>query len=653
MARELEIKVQQDHIESLTRSSGINAIAELMWNSLDADATEIRINYRTNVLGKYEYITVEDNGHGLSYQLAEDVFQKLGGSDKKEDKTSPGGRIYHGKEGKGRYKAFALGDLVYFDSYKNINKKTSNYFSIAISRDSLKNPEIEDLQILNEEKSGFKVTINNINDKVANEIFLKDNLRELEEIFASYYLSYPYFQIIVNNRKIDFDNLIKFQQSETIKVSVNNLYYSFEIKIVEWIFDNKKKTYLCNEKGIPFLEKRLGIRSSLPISIFIQSVFIESLHRQNELNLAELNPFLLDVIEQSKKFAREYARKRLHFYSREFINELKMENLYPYYDNATDNVEIAKRQVFDIVALQINECLPSFSEQDNKSKKLILTLIKEALENDSSSLKKILTEVIGLPDEKKEELAEILEKTSLENIIDTMRLVTNRLDFLNALELLIYDPEHSKKIKERKHLHKIIVKETWIFGEDYTLGADDLTLKNVLKQYLKYLGREDFEEIVNSDDNSDLETIPDVCFWKQYNLGKADYFENLVIELKRPTKDAGFTELTQIDSYASKVSNDTRFPKEKTKWTFMLLVREIKDEIKTKVEQKHRRYGHVTESENVDVFIYRWSDIIQTARAKYKYIRDKLNLNLQTNEDALSLLREKYKQYLPDEFEII
>jgi len=652
MAKELEIQVQQDHIESLTKSNGINALSELIWNSLDADATEIRINYEKNQIGHYNYISIEDNGNGLSYQMAENVFQKLGGSNKKEDKTSPSGRSYHGKEGKGRYKALALGELVSFESCQQNNENSHNYFNVTISLDNLKKPKISDIQFVNGAKKGFKVTIENINAKTANEIFLnKNDFRELEEKFALYYLRYPYFQIFINNQKIDFDNLIKNQYSETLKIEVGNYFYSFEIKIIEWNFDNKRKTYLCNENGIPFLETNFGIRSNgIPISIFIQSIFIETLHRQNELNLAELNPTLSNVIEKAKVIARDYVRKRLHYYSKEFISELKTANLYPYTEEPKDNVETAKRQVFDIVALQINEYLPTFNEQDDKSKKFILSLVKEALENNTASFQKILTEVIGLPDDKKEELAEILEQTSLENIIDTMRLVTDRLDFLNGLELLIYDPEHSINVKERKHLHKIVVNETWIFGDDYTYGADDLTLKNVLKQYLKYLGREDFEEVVDTQDNSDLETIPDICLWRQYNLGKADCFENLIIELKRPTKDAGFDEKTQIESYATKVSNDSRFPKEKTKWTFILLVRDIKDELKNSVEQAHRRYGHIMETEYVNVFILRWSDIIQAARAKYKYIKDKLDLNFQTNENALSLLREKYKQYLPEDF---
>lgn len=37
-------------------------------------------------------------------------------------------------------------------------------------------------------------------------------------------------------------------------------------------------------------------------------------------------------------------------------------------------------RVFDIVALQVNEYLSLFGDQDNKGKKLTLSLIKEALE---------------------------------------------------------------------------------------------------------------------------------------------------------------------------------------------------------------------------------------------------------------------------------
>lgn len=650
MSRDLLISVEQDHIESLTRASGITAILELIWNALDADATEIRINITKNALGGFDQLVIQDNGHALPYPAAEDVFQKLGGSEKKNKTLSPKGRSYHGKEGKGRYKSFALGDLISFESIYSDNGN-SKKFDISIDRNNLRSPKISDVATIDKVDSRFTVKIFNVDDKNVEQISSDEGKLELEEKLATYYISYPDFKIYINNQALVFDNLIKNTAEEPITIETEpDISYPFKIRIVEWNFENKKKTYFCNLKGIPFKEANLGVRSSLPISIFIQSHYIEKLHRDNRLDLFELDNNLNLVFEEAKRFARKYVRDRLHHYSKEFIADLKKEKIYPYTDEANDEIEIAKRQVFDIVALNINEYLPDFNEQNRQSKQLTLRLIKEALENDSNTLQLILSEIIGLPDEKREDLKELLEVTSLENMIDITKDITNRLNFLNALELLIYDPEHSKNVKERKHLHKILINETWIFGDEYTYGADDITLKNVLKEYLKALGREDYEEIVAEESNDDLQTIPDVCLWKQFNLGKYDNHENLVIELKKPTVDAGFSQLQQIQSYAQKVQKDARFPKETTKWKFILLVRDVKEEIEPQLKQQHRAYGHVLESENLDVWVIKWGYIIQKARARYEFVKEKLNISFKDNSNALELLRNKYKQYLPEEF---
>ncbi|WP_276133581.1 ATP-binding protein [Polluticoccus soli] len=652
MSKDLTITVEQDHIESLTRANGITALSELIWNALDADATEVRVNYHKNALGKYEKIVVQDNGHGLEYTKAEEVFKRLGGSQKKSQPTSPNGRPYHGKEGKGRYKSFALGDLVQFESIYSENG-SSKTFNLTIDRNTLRKPILGDLKSLpSKASSSFVVTIHNIDDKVADEAFRKESRSDLQEKFASYHISYPDFQIVINGQNLEFDNLKRNTFEKDIdEVLIEDKRYTFKIKVIEWNFDNKKKTYLCGDKGIPFKEIALGIRSSLPISIFIQSDYIEKLHRENKLVLSEMDENVEAIYNEAKKIARNYVRERLHFYSKEFINDLKREKVYPYTDEAVNDVEIAKRQVFDIVALQVNEYLPSFNEQDIASKKLTLMLLKEALESNTSSLQKILAEVVGLPDDKRDELADLLEKTSLENIIDTMKELTDRLTFLRALELLIYDPEHSKSVLERRHLHKIIVKETWVFGDEYTYGADDITLQNVLRQYLKELGREDFEEVVKSEDNSQLQTIPDVCLWKQFSTGAGKSYINLVVELKKPDVDAGFDQLRQIQSYAQKVIKDSRFPKENTKWVFILLTRNIKDEIEPQVGQQHREYGHVTEHSNADVWVLPWGNIIQKAKIRYQYVKDKVNINFSDNENALALLKEKYSEYLPENFD--
>jgi DNA-binding transcriptional MerR regulator len=499
---------------------------------------------------------------------------------------------------------------------------------------------------------GFKIAINNVNIKSVGEAVNFENRREFEEKFASYWFNYPNFKIFFNSTQLNFESIICRSDQKEVTITFNELTYRFILKIIEWRVESKKKTYLCNSKGIPYKETNLGIRSSIPISMFIQSNYIEKLHRNNLLDINELDDVLNKAYIEAKKFAKDYVRQRLHQYSKEFISELKEKGLYPYKGPAENIIEETKRQVFDIVALQINEHLPNFNDQDDISKKLTLSLIREALENDSKSLKRILSEVIELPEDKRDELSDLLEKTSLSSMIDTMTEIKNRLNFLTDLEEIIYDSDINKNFKERKHLHKIVKNETWIFGDEYTYGVDDVTLKNVLKAYLRDgLKREDFEEIVNSEDNSNLQTIPDVCLWHQYNLGSAGK-ENLVIELKKPTVDAGWDEKTQIESYASKVVNDSRFTKEKTRWKFLLVTREIKPEIEHFLHQQNRKYGQIVVGDNYEIFILPWGHIISESKLRHDYIKEKLNLNLEDDDSGLSYIKSKYAEYLPNDFAV-
>jgi hypothetical protein len=70
------------------------------------------------------------------------------------------------------------------------------------------------------------------------------------------------------------------------------------------------------------------------------------------------------------------------------------------------------------------------------------------------------------------------------------REITDRLDFLASLEKLVFDPELKQRTLERKQLHRIIANETWIFGEEYALTADDPSLRTALKEHIAELGRD-------------------------------------------------------------------------------------------------------------------------------------------------------------------
>jgi len=134
----VSVQVQGDHLETLTCTRApVDAVAELVWNSLDADATLVRVHLDWNPLGGLKAVRVSDNGHGLVYDEAIAAFEKLGGSWKKgAGRTRGKGRLLHGKYGKGRFRAFALGDTVEWKTRYADNGGVSAY-AITGRRSSL------------------------------------------------------------------------------------------------------------------------------------------------------------------------------------------------------------------------------------------------------------------------------------------------------------------------------------------------------------------------------------------------------------------------------------------------------------------------------------------------------------------------------------
>jgi hypothetical protein len=60
--KRVSVSVQNDYLERMSKTRPINAVAELVWNSLDADADKIKVKLFENDMGGLEKLTVADNG---------------------------------------------------------------------------------------------------------------------------------------------------------------------------------------------------------------------------------------------------------------------------------------------------------------------------------------------------------------------------------------------------------------------------------------------------------------------------------------------------------------------------------------------------------------------------------------------------------------
>ncbi len=208
-----------------------------------------------------------------------------------------------------------------------------------------------------------------------------------------------------------------------------------------------------------------------------------------------------------------------------------------------------------------------------QAKALSLRAIRVAVERDPSSIEFIFQEVLKLPAEKIEEFRELLERTSLPVLVDAMRLVTGRLEFLAGLEMLLFDPGHAPKVLERAHLHKMIESEPWLFGEEFAMHVSDRGLAALLEAYIGLLGREDLVTEPVTDDDGKPRRI-DFLFGRALELNR-NRREHLVVEIKRPSVVVGRDEMLQIEDYSAAVVADSRFDIETVDWDFVLVATDL------------------------------------------------------------------------------
>lgn len=117
--KSVNVEITQEHFDRSIKGSPKEAVKELIWNACDADAKNIEVSFDYDGIAGAESVSdiyVKDDGHGIAIDHIEEYFGKYGRSQKTYSDKSPGGRIYHGKLGQGRYKSLAAGNFLDWDS---------------------------------------------------------------------------------------------------------------------------------------------------------------------------------------------------------------------------------------------------------------------------------------------------------------------------------------------------------------------------------------------------------------------------------------------------------------------------------------------------------------------------------------------------------
>lgn len=622
MTERFVVEVDADQFDRLARPTRpLAGIEELIWNALDAEAESVVVTIDRTALDGVDTVVVTDDGHGMSHDDTTRDFSKLGGSWKKTRPTSKNGkRPLHGREGSGRFRAFALGSTV---EWTSVAEDGLGKLQRTVVTGSLTSSEFSVTDAV-ELATGSPGTVVRITDprEHAHRILSDDAPTWLVTRFAVYLVKYPSLTISFDGHSLDPAEILQSQTEIELDASLGGEYGAPTLRIMEWKPEAKAITptlMLCDAGGVALHEITDGIDKASGVRFTAYVIWAGFSEHVNDLLLGELgHPVLSPIIDAARAAIREFLDTRLSERRAEQIEQWKADRVYPYKEAPKTPVEVQEREVFDVVAA----AAASAVAKEPKAARLSLSLIKEALAQPPGALHRVLKEVLELTPEQLADFDLLLDRTTLASIIYTSKVVVDRLEFLEDLEGMLFDLGKKEKLLERTQLHRMLANgRTWIFGDEYALAVDDLGLTKVLEAHYELLGI----DAAVTEPVTDIEghtRLVDLMLSKATLL--ADRREHLVVELKRPSVTLTMDELSQITNYAIAVSSDARFNADGVSWEFWLVGDDMDAAVQQLVSQTGQPPGLYVQRGNYRIWVRRWADLLEENRQRLHFYRDHL-----------------------------
>jgi hypothetical protein len=621
-----------------------DALCELINNSMQAKSTEIKIEAdlvdddegpNPDPFTEYRII---DNGEGVA---TSDFDQKIF-EIATEVKNS---------KGIGRFAAFQIGSTVIIDStaLDNQIKKYTNT-SVKLDANLLKTNNIaeNDIEIENSElerkpkTTFYKVTIRDFWNEIEKEKYPKRKLSpklipgNLEEAIFLRYSSYivtDKITFLVNKKKISKEDFLvgeiendnfeyTFSDDSTEQVSLEYVNYKGKKKkvILAYRVDNNEIKTIAYEDslGIDYPDESSWV-------VYIDcNYFNAKTDAIRNMPLDDLDEDLAKLKRQVKNTVRDFIKNKHKDYF-VFVEKLKGDKYYPYKGGSSSS---SKEYTFNHLAYFIEEDYLLIRNEDDK-RKIIYPLLDRAMSN--GDIIDILENILSLDNEKVKLFKELLEISYLPEIIRFTTELAKKQIFLEFLNAIVYG-DTGKFLKERSQLHKIIEKNLWIFGEEYSTTPilfSDKSLKNNLDElrskYFKYQKSEDDENFNDITDKSILD-ITDLFFYNEKPLDNGKR-EIMIVELKAPIVKISQKELDQVDRYKFDIEHLDKFSKHQNKYKIILVSTGMTPFGESKIgaidEQIPTLYAKSKDG-NIEVHVTKWSDIIAKNKHHLSYLSDYL-----------------------------
>lgn len=650
MADHVLLEAGDDLVRQLSHErEAVKAVLELVWNSLDADATEVDVTIERSGTTGIDKIVVADNGDGITPEKARTAFKQVGNSHKRVGGTTDRlQRPLHGKAGRGRLRAFALGDATCWTSTARAvdGRRMRTTIESEISRRTTW--RIDTQPAHETDRLGTKVELWGKQATHLNKLLEPKAAAQITAALAPYLLTWIDVRVIYDGQHIDPQTQILAEEFEDLTFDYEGETNPFHIRLIHWRTGVERTIALCDAASAPV--ESLDVSAEHTDFPYTAYVLWEPMpgHR-NEIPLITLggDTPLAPLLRTAREWIGIRLEERRRRQRRQLVERWIAEGVYPYSRRPEDDQARAEQATFDLVATSINRHITG----DRPKKRLTLSLLQNSLRHNPDEMVEILEKVLSLSDDDVSHLHGLLQQTSLSNIIRASSIVTSRLQFLTALEHLVFDVDTYGVVKERDHLHKILERELWVFGEEFNMmRSSEIGLTRMLEHHRRTVGWDPTPDgPVRAVDGGTRR----VDLMLSAESHEHDRVRHLVIELKAPSVDADRDQALQVDDYMQAVLNEPRFANVETTWDFYLVVRSVKDRLKPQLRQANKPeglYSEPTQYEHasVRVWVRTWSEILREAKQRLEFVRKGIDHN-PSLEQALVYLRQRHGDLLPDQ----
>ncbi len=330
------LNVSGDHVRRMGRKP-VHAVAELVWNSLDADADNVHVELERNELGGLAALTVTDDGEGMSPERAAQYLVRLGGSWKRPGAVTTRGRAVHGSLGRGRFGVMSFASRASWRSVWQDIDEALWESRVVIDADDLETVDVESARTTGQ-APGTRVAV--VPGSAGGDALLRgDAIDELTALLALHLQRYPSITVTYDGQDVDTAAVIDEQRTYELP-SAPGQEGRATMVITEWRRPFPRALVICDEAGAAITSLDANIQApGFYFTVYLRwEGFREHAH---DVALPEADPVVDHLLSVGRQQMREHFRARTRERRAGILDEWREEGSSPYPEPLSDALGVA------------------------------------------------------------------------------------------------------------------------------------------------------------------------------------------------------------------------------------------------------------------------------------------------------------------------